>query len=486
MALFGALPLIGAGLGFLGNLFTGSKQSSQQSQIQRLMIERMRMLDNLAMQNRQIGPSSWENMLADAARRSQYAGQQTFNPNVGPMQLAQADLPQMVDPFRSQFGRVSAQQIGGIPDVVAQQIFGTNVNADQLNVNDFFRAGGGAFNASQDALMQALRRDPAAQIDPTRLLGGVDLTGQLGGLLTTGGQQSTDDVLRGLDVAQQRAADQALAQLQGSAGSLGQRFGTTTLQRSGDLLAQLNDQYGLQRAQVALGAAENAQNRRLQAGGILAGLEGQRAGDILNAQGLQLQAAQLAQFAPQLAAQLGLANQDAALRAALANQATGLAAGQSNQEAMLRAALANQGMGFNVQQANQAAGLQAGLANQDALMQSLLANQAAQMGTSQFNAGAFNTAALQQQQLQAAANQFGAQFNAQQAQLPFQQMLQAAGLGSSLQQSRLGANNQLLAIMAGLAMPQPNTAAGYAGGALGQLGQFIGLYPFMQQLFPRG
>jgi hypothetical protein len=91
----------------------------------------------------------------------------------------------------------------------------------------------------------------------------------------------------------------------------------------------------------------------------------------------------------QLAGQFGLANQDAALRAALANQgvdvqygltnaqmaqqaalanqATGLTAAQANQDAMLKAALSNQGYDFNVGQLNTQNQQQVALANQAAL-----------------------------------------------------------------------------------------------------------------------
>ena len=123
----------------------------------------------------------------------------------------------------------------------------------------------------------------------------------------------------------------------------------------------------------------------------------------------------------QLAGQFGLANQDAALRAALANQgvdvqygltnaqlqqqaalanqSTGLTAAQANQDAMLKAALANQGYDFNVGQlntqnqqqvnlANQASQNQVGLANAQNFLQANLANQGAGLQANQQRLGA--------------------------------------------------------------------------------------------------
>ena len=88
----------------------------------------------------------------------------------------------------------------------------------------------------------------------------------------------------------------------------------------------------------------------------------------------------------QLQQQATLANQDAALRASLANQSTGLTAAQANQDAMLKAALSNQGYDFNVGQMN--------TMNQQAVN---LANQAATNQASQFGASAFNQAGLANQ-----------------------------------------------------------------------------------------
>jgi hypothetical protein len=166
----------------------------------------------------------------------------------------------------------------------------------------------------------------------------------------------------------------------------------------------------------------------------------------------------------QLAGQFGLANQDAALRAALANQgvdvqygltnaqlqqqaalanqSTSLAAAQANQDAMLKAALANQGYDFSVGQMNTMNQQQASLANQAAL------NQAGQFG-----AGASNQAALANQ---AAQNQI-AQQNAQNF---LQANLANQGAGLTANQQSIAAANQMAG--AGTAFTSSGIAANQA------------------------
>ena len=161
----------------------------------------------------------------------------------------------------------------------------------------------------------------------------------------------------------------------------------------------------------------------------------------------QAQDAATTQQALQLAGQFGLANQDANLRAALANQgvdvqygltnaqlqqqaalanqATGLTASQANQDAMLKAALSNQGYDFNVGQMN--------TMNQQ---QTALANQAATNQASQFGAAAQNQASLANQ---AAQNQI-AQQNAANF---LQANLANQGAGLTANQQRIAAANQM-------------------------------------------
>jgi len=110
----------------------------------------------------------------------------------------------------------------------------------------------------------------------------------------------------------------------------------------------------------------------------------------------------------QLAGQFGLANQDAALRAALANQGVDVQYGLSNAQLQQQAALANQATGLTASQANQSTALAASQANQDAMLRAALANQGYD-----FNVGQLNTQNTQQANLanQAALNQ-ASQFGA--------------------------------------------------------------------------
>jgi hypothetical protein len=202
--------------------------------------------------------------------------------------------------------------------------------------------------------------------------------------------QSLQDLERSRQLEQQRTAAQATA---------ARAFGGS---RQGVAEAETNRAYGENAARLV--AQQNAAAYQAAQQASEADL-----GRTMQAQQLnQAQDAATTQQALQLAGQFGLANQDANLRAALANQgvdvqyglsnaqlqqqaalanqATGLTASQANQDAMLKAALSNQGYDFNVGQMN--------TMNQQAVN---LANQAATNQASQFGASAFNQAGLANQ-----------------------------------------------------------------------------------------
>ena len=205
----------------------------------------------------------------------------------------------------------------------------------------------------------------------------------------------------------------------------------------------------------------------------------------------QAQDAATTQQALQLAGQFGLANQDANLRAALANQgvdvqyglsnaqlqqqaalanqSTGLAAAQANQDANLRAALSNQGYDFNVGQmntmnqqaanlANQAAANQMAQFNAGNLQQAGLANMGALNQTAQFNAGNLQQAGLSNQQALNQAGQFGASaFN--QAGLANQAALNARAAQQAGLTQQTGLTNAENFLQANLANQQAGLAA---------------------------
>ena len=246
-------------------------------------------------------------------------------------------------------------------------------------------------------------------------------------------QQSLADLERSRLLQQQQTAAQATA---------ARAFGGS---RQGVAEAETNRAFGENAARLV--AQQNAQAYEAAQRASEADLARSMQAQQLN----QAQDLATTQQSLQLAGQFGLANQDAALRAALANQgvdvqyglsnaqlqqqaklanqATGLTEKQANQDAMLKAALANQGYDFNVGQlntqnqqqinlANQAAANQVGLANAQNFLQANLANQGAGLQANQQRIAASgqlaNIAGQGQQMGFAGANQLAQQGAVQQ------------------------------------------------------------------------
>jgi hypothetical protein len=194
-------------------------------------------------------------------------------------------------------------------------------------------------------------------------------------------EQSLADLERSRQLQQQQTAAQATAS---------RAFGGS---RQGVAEAETNRAFGENAARLV--AQQNAAGYQAAQQASEADLARQMQAQQLN----QAQDLATTQQSLQLAGQFGLANQQAALEAARANQATGLTASQANQDAMLRSALANQGYDFNVGQlntqnqqqvnlANQAAQNQIALANAQNFLQANLANQGAGLQANQQRLGA--------------------------------------------------------------------------------------------------
>ena len=160
----------------------------------------------------------------------------------------------------------------------------------------------------------------------------------------------------------------------------------------------------------------------------------------------------------QLAGQFGLANQDAALRASLANQGVDVSTGQLNTQNAQQTALANQAAYNQMSQYNAGLGQQAGLANQAAYnqmaqynagnqQQAGLASQAAYNQMGQFNAGLTQQANLANQAAFNQAGQFGANAqntaNLTNAQNQLQAYLANQSAGLQGNQQRITAGGQL-------------------------------------------
>jgi len=236
--------------------------------------------------------------------------------------------------------------------------------------------------------------------------------------------QSLADLERSRQLEQQRTAAQATA---------ARAFGGS---RQGVAEAETNRAFGENAARLV--AQQNAAAYQAAQQASEADLARTMQAQQLN----QAQDAATTQQALALAGQFGLANQQAALEAARANQATGLTAAQANQDAMLKAALSNQGYDFNVGQMNTMNQQAVNLANQAA------ANQAAQFGASAFNqAGLANQAALNAR----AAQQAGL---TQQTGLTNAENFLQANLAN--QQASLSANQQRIAGASQLASAATN------------------------------
>jgi hypothetical protein len=316
---------------------------------------------------------------------------------------------------------------------------------------------------------------------------------------------NNSDLFSALTPLDQRTIDTQVAQLQGSLGSLGARFGTATLDKERQLRSDFATNIAARNAQLQSTSFENAANRQLQALGQRGTREQFQATLPLQQQAQQLAAIQALQSGglqqSGLLAQLAQANQGAGLtgmttnaqlaqQIALANQQAGLTAGQGNQNAGLQAllanlqasqqtGLANQSTGLQAALANQNAGLQAGQFNASNWLQAALANQAAQNQAGGFNATAQNQAG----QFNAGQLAQTGQFNAGQGQAYNQFLSQVLGQAAGLQQNQQGQNAQLLAIMAGLGgIPGAQQQPSALPGAIGDISQLLMFLPFLRGL----
>jgi hypothetical protein len=270
-------------------------------------------------------------------------------------------------------------------------------------------------------------------------------------------EQSLADLERSRQLQQQQTAAQATA---------ARSFGGS---RQGVAEAETNRAFGENAARLV--AQQNAAGYQAAQQASEADLARQMQAQQLN----QAQDLATTQQSLQLAGQFGLANQQAALEAARANQATGLTASQANQDAALRAALANQGYDFNVGQmntqnqqqvnlANQAAKNQMGQFNASNFLQANLANQAAGLQANQQSIGASgllaNIAGQGQQMGFTGANQLAQQGGVQQQ---FSQAQLDAIRNLPLEQQQI--LNQALGINVGGGSGMQSSSSGSSFGA---------------------
>jgi len=270
-------------------------------------------------------------------------------------------------------------------------------------------------------------------------------------------EQSLADLERSRQLQQQQTAAQATA---------ARAFGGS---RQGVAEAETNRAFGENAARLV--AQQNAAAYQAAQQASEADLARQMQAQQLN----QAQDLATTQQSLQLAGQFGLANQQAALEAARANQATGLTASQANQDALLRAALANQGYDFSVGQlntqnqqqvnlANQAAQNQIAQANAQNFLQANLANQGAGLQANQQRIGSSgllaNIAGQGQQMGFAGANQLAQQGGLQQG---FSQAQLDAIRNLPLEQQQI--LNQALGINVGGGSGMQSSSSGSSFGA---------------------
>lgn len=348
-------------------------------------------------------------------------------------------------------------QLGAAPQVGAQQIAGSpQVNAQQISGLPQLTAPTGTqgFNAGQDGLMQLMNKQLQPSQDPSLSL-------NLQSLNNTGDPFNNSDLFKALQPLDQQGIDRQVSDLHGSAGSLGQRFGTAMNRNEGTLRTDIQNNLNARNAQIQQQSYEQAQARRMQSLGMTAGIDQSNNQFALANAGLNLNAAQgLAQTGLQggaLDLQAGQSNLQAMLQAALANQSTNLNAQQFNAQ-----------QGFNVGQANQQANLQAGMANQNTLAQYGINNMNALNQAGQFNAG---------QRTQAD------QFAASQGQAYNQLILQALGNAGNLQQGQNSYNAGLLGILNGVGVPQAQPSA--IPGAISDASSSAMMLPFLLQMMGR-
>lgn len=372
---------------------------------------------------------------------------------------------------------LQAQQIGGMPQMNAQQVnpgslqAPQQVQAGQLGAPQQVAATGTqGFNSGQDALMQMMTRNLTPTQDPTAQLN-LQQIGQGQGTL-----YNTSDLFKSIQDQGQMNLNDQVAQLQGSSGSLGQRFGSAEALAEGRLRQNYLTNTNAQEQQIGLQSFQNQQAMRQPALDSLANMQNQQ--NQLGLQGYQAQGnmasqlGQLGQAGTQMNLQAQLANQQAgmqggqfniqsALQAALANQGAGLQAGTTNLNAQMQAALANQGAGLQAGQgnlnaalgvatANQGAGLQAGMQNQSLAAQLAQYNASNQQQGGQMNQAAMLQAALANQNSGLQAGLSGQSLAAQLAQFNAGQGLQSSQLNSQygLQSQQ---SNQQAALQAALA-----------------------------------
>ena len=331
--------------------------------------------------------------------------------------------------------RAMAQGFGGVSAGDAQQ-----AQAAQLargSIRDVNAAGVTGSQVAQEALGAIA---PQARANIRDVNAGSFLNQNIQQYMNPYTQAVTNQSLQDLERSRQLQQQQTAAQATAARAFGGSRQGVAEAETNrafGENAARLVAQQNAAAYQAAQQASESDLARQMQA-------------QQLN----QAQDLATTQQSLQLAGQFGLANQDAALRAALANQGVDVSTGQLNTQNAQQANLANQAAMNQMAQYNAGNLQQAGLATQAQgnqmaqfnaanLQATNLANQAARNQASQFGATAQNAAALANAQNQLQAQQLNQQAGLQGNQQSITAGSQLASAATNLQNLGFGQANQL-------------------------------------------
>lgn len=218
-------------------------------------------------------------------------------------------------------------------------------------------------NAGQDALMQMMRKNLQPAQDP-----GLSLNLQQLGQGNT--QYGMSDLFKSIDDSATMQLDDQLAQLHGSAGSLGQRYGSAHQNAEAKLRSNFLTNLNAQKQQIGFQGFEAAQGRRQPALDLGANMMNMNNQFNLGAMGLQQQAASslagFGQQGAQLNLQAMLANQDAR------NQASQFNIGQQTLYDQFGAQQGNIWNNLMMQALSQAGGMQANQQSQNASLLGIL------------------------------------------------------------------------------------------------------------------
>ena len=358
-------------------------------------------------------------------------------------------------------------------------------------------------NTSQDALMQLIRGGTGASIGGFNANARVDgiqadvnqtAQSSLEQLARDGSRFDLDAMFNALGLTEDRNRERSVAELQGSAGSIGQRFGTTMGLQEGRLRAQMEEDANLRRQGLARDSFESAQERRINASNALTAQDSLRVQAMIANQGNQAQIS-----LGNVNARLGARGQDANVSIANANNQTSAASALAQLQGSLfntqmsgRNAFNNNLSGMMTSQMDNATRI--ALGNQTASNNAMLSRNDFNQRGAQISQNDLGLLANILGQNASSANQMGqfneanrintGQFNTGMEFNNFQSGIQQGqfnqGIIQQLIQMGLGQENfadsralQALGIRAGVPTAGANPNAGAVGGAVGDMGNLL-------------